>query len=124
MHYGMTSLFRFRFCSHNQMSTSAKLDHMKNTVKHGNGYRYGFHRLSQLIVQNKSSISTRKVFSSGSTTQTRSLEEEQRRIIVLTTHHSLDWEIIHFIVVSVLLAPIVEGFVIHPIYGQMNTSTG
>jgi uncharacterized protein YbjT (DUF2867 family) len=47
---------------------SAKLDHMKNTVKHGNGYRYGFHRLSQLIVQNKSSLSTRKVFSSGSTT--------------------------------------------------------
>src|SRR5215831_14750379 len=63
MHYGMTSLFRFRFCSRNQVSTSAKLDHMKNTVKHGNGYRYDFHRLSQLIVQNKSSISTRKVFS-------------------------------------------------------------
>ena len=33
-------------------------------------------------------------------------------------------EIIPFIVGSVLLAPIVEGFVIHPIYGQMNTSTG
>src|SRR5215813_10324641 len=62
MHYGMTSLFRFRFCSRNQMSTSTKLDHMKNTVKHGNAYRYGFHRLSQPIVQNKSSISTRKVF--------------------------------------------------------------
>src|ERR1700739_1571033 len=95
MHYGMTSLFRFRFCSRNQMSTSAKLDHMKNMVKHGNGYRYVFHRLSQLIVQNKSSISTRKVFSSGSTTQTRALEGGERRSLVLPMHHSLDWYFQH-----------------------------
>src|SRR5215471_12117521 len=31
---------------------------------------------------------------------------------------------IPFIVVSVLVAPIVEGFVIHPIYAQTNISTG
>jgi len=33
-------------------------------------------------------------------------------------------EIIPFMVVPVLVAPIVEGSAIHPIYAQMNTSTG
>jgi hypothetical protein len=33
-------------------------------------------------------------------------------------------EIIPFMIVSVLVVPIVEGFAIHPIYAQTNTSTG
>src|SRR5215472_12902723 len=36
----------------------------------------------------------------------------------------LKMEILPFMVVSVLVASIVEGFAIHPIYAQMNTSTG
>jgi len=78
------------FCSHSLVSTSARLDHMKNTARPGNGCRCNFPQPSRLIVQNRPSISMRKVFFSDSTTSPRSLAQSGRTT-VSTTHRSRGW---------------------------------
>jgi hypothetical protein len=79
-----------RFCSHSLVSTSARLGHMKNTARPGNGCRCSFPRPSRLIVQNRPSFSMRKVFFSDSTTSPRSLAQSERTT-VSTTHRSRGW---------------------------------